>query len=456
MTSERGPAARPRAPAEALDALREQLGSISRPERPVEWALQSYRVGLACAESPSGSPDANLREALRHYEEAGSVLTARRAPIEHGRILNAAAAAHRYLGETATAVRLFEEATTLLEARGVDLECGAAWSNLGLALVDDGELDRAHDAFGRALQLVRGGTSQARRARIAILVNRAECAAAVGTPPALSDAVQDLHDAATLSDPVELPYHFGIACHTLGTVLLRQVEADGSQLGRRAALLEEAIHQFGCALGVLTRGAFPFAHALACMNVANAYVRRGDPSSLRRALASLEAAVEVLDPRLHSLVWREAYGRLETVHEELQSRDPRPSREAHFVALLATVGPDEQLAMVRDRLGALIDRPSALRIGALVELAKAVALQGSARPEVADAIVANEIAVLMDLPDQLLRDAMHAHVAAGASLERDVREAADRRLDLVIHQQLHGPQRVRVRDVLRENGWQRP
>lgn len=62
--------------------------------------------------------------------------------------------------------------------------------------------------------------------------------------------------------------------------------------------------------------------------------------------------------------------------------------------------------------------------------------------------------VLMELPDALLADALSALVAS--HLEQSGRERLNNLVDNVVQEVLHGPQRVRVRDILEHFGWQRP
>ncbi|MHB1712644.1 MAG: hypothetical protein ACYCV7_14810, partial [Acidimicrobiales bacterium] len=177
---------------EAIGVLRERLASVSRRQRPLDWAILSYRVGLATAELPTGSTGDNLRNALAHYEDAASVLTITRAPVEHARVLNAAGAAHRALGDPKRAERLFEEAANLIDGRGLDLEAGGTWSNLGLARTEAGDMAAALLAFDRALALLDASTPEGRRSRIAAFHNRSQARAASGGGDDLEAALADL------------------------------------------------------------------------------------------------------------------------------------------------------------------------------------------------------------------------------------------------------------------------
>jgi hypothetical protein len=66
------------------------------------------------------------------------------------------------------------------------------------------------------------------------------------------------------------------------------------------------------------------------------------------------------------------------------------------------------------------------------------------------------IAVLMELPDALLESALHAQLRAHGMLDPHDQRAADFILDEAINAKLFGPQRIRVRDILEEIGWDRP
>ncbi|MDP9070782.1 MAG: hypothetical protein M3N68_05765, partial [Actinomycetota bacterium] len=116
-----------------IEALQAQLAAAPRATRPYEHGSIAYRLGLAYAESPVGTPVENLRKALALYEVAGEVFNPRFDPVEHARVLNAAGASHRALGDRRKAAGLFEKAAALLEDKGRDDERAAALNNLGLA-----------------------------------------------------------------------------------------------------------------------------------------------------------------------------------------------------------------------------------------------------------------------------------------------------------------------------------
>jgi len=94
--------------------LEEQLAKASRGNKPYEHAALSYRLGLAYAES-TGTGGEGLRKALTHFDVAAAIFDPRFDPVEHARVLNAAGAAHRGLGNRKKAASLFEQAINLFE-----------------------------------------------------------------------------------------------------------------------------------------------------------------------------------------------------------------------------------------------------------------------------------------------------------------------------------------------------
>ena len=72
------------------------------------------------------------------------------------------------------------------------------------------------------------------------------------------------------------------------------------------------------------------------------------------------------------------------------------------------------------------------------------------------ATIRTVIPVLMELPETLLESALESQLAAHAMLDNHDQRAADFILDEAINALLFGPQRIRVRDILEEIGWERP
>ena len=137
---------------ESVAALRARFEATDRATDSLQWAANAYRLGMATAEQPTAHPQQNLQDALALYQQAAEVLTARRAPVEHARILNAAGSAHRMMGDPGTASRLFREALGLMAGKGVDVEEASVLNNLGLVLTEGGGLDDAVDAFTLSLE----------------------------------------------------------------------------------------------------------------------------------------------------------------------------------------------------------------------------------------------------------------------------------------------------------------
>ena len=66
------------------------------------------------------------------------------------------------------------------------------------------------------------------------------------------------------------------------------------------------------------------------------------------------------------------------------------------------------------------------------------------------------ITVLMELPEPVLESALRSLLRAHSMLDPHDQRAADFILDEAIQALLFGPQRIRVRDMLEDIGWDRP
>lgn len=256
---------------------------------------------------------------------------------------------------------------------------------------------------------------------------------------------------------------------------------DGGLAGR----IDEAISAFEQALGVLTEAAFPFQHAIARHSLAVAWERRGGPMDSARALAEVEAAMSIFDPRLHRPQWQAAADTLARLERKLEIVGPPKTRADHFARLLAAVSTDERARLLRDRLQRLATTPEIRCRRDLDELAAAFTRLGSEEHEAVEhevveheavgsereheaeheaareheaveyeTVMRSMIPVLMELPDLVLDSACASLAAAHRASGRA--EVFDETLDRVIHDLLHGPQRVRVRDLLTAAGWVRP
>ncbi len=434
----------------AIEDLEHRLQRTPKALRPHEHAALAYRLGLAHAESPEGSPEAGLRKALAYYDVAAAIFDPRFDPIEHARVLNGAGAARRALGDRAKAAELFERAAGLLEGRGRDDERAAVLNNLGLVLAELGRLDLAVAACDQAVDLFDTATPEGRRGRVATLHSRGMAHAATGTEEALEAALADHRRAASELDPEEAPYHQGLVSHSLGATYSALA---GLRPQERPRLLWEAVTAFQESLMVFTRIAFPFQYALVKHNLGLAWAGLGGTANLRRGLACFEDAVAVFDSRVHADAWRQSYASLERTDKELAERVPGLSRADHFAALLASAAPDERLALIRERLTRMLTLPAENRRW-LTELALA---SGRLGYDDALAVMEAELSVLIELPTEQLDAGLRARFDAHRRLEsEDARENADRALDQAVGNALQGPQRIAVRDFLYSLGWERP
>ena len=449
-----------------IQGLEKQLRNTSRASRPYEYAAVSYRLGLAYAESPLGSPQEGLRKALACFEEAAAIFDPRYDPTEHARVLNAAGSAHRSLGNRTKAVSLFEQAAELLEGKDRDGERAAALNNVGLVRTELGEPDRAVEAFDLAADLFDTTTADGRRGRVATLHNRGQAHASQGTEEGLEAALADYEEARSDLDADDAPYHYGLVHHSIGVTCSAlasmhapppgadapDAETAAAEAEVRRQFLGEAIRGFDESLQIFTRVAFPYQHALAKHNLALAYAALGGVTNLRRALASAEDAVAILDTRLHADAWRQAFATLERIEKALGAVAPPMSRTAHFVNLAADLRRDDRMELVKERLFRLYALPDHGRVP-LTELAVATASLGEGR---ARGIIEAELSLMMEMPKDVQEVNLLAIWDAHRQLEGEARELADAELDQAIGDALGGPQRVFVRDFLYARGWERP
>ena len=435
----------------SIEALEKQLATTSRATRPHEHAVLAYRLGLAHAESPSGNPAEGLRRALAFYDVAAAIFDPRFEPLQHARVLNAAGAAHRGLGDRRKAAELFEKAVALFAQGGNDNERAAAYNNLGLSQTEMGQPAAGVEAFDAALPLFDAYAEEGKRGIISTLHNRGQAHTALGTEDGLEAALADFEEARGMIDPDANPLHHGMVEHSVGVTCsaLARLSADG-----RSAFLQEGIRAFNNSLQVFTRTAFPYYHALVKHNLGLAYEAQGGTANLRRALSCFEDALAVLDPRLHADAWKQAYASLERVEKALQGPFPGMGRVEHLAALLAVVGLDERMVLVRERIFRLLAQPAPRDMTTMAELARAIGLLSydDAR-KVYEAVMK----LVIELPQDTQRVSLQAIISGHAEIaDEEARETADRALDQAIGDALGGPQRVAVRDFLQAEGWERP
>lgn len=448
-----GPSNHGASPAEVVAALEEQFRAITRGHDPLGWAVAAYRLGLAKAEQPTGDPRQNLAGALGLFEQAAEVLDESRAPVEHARILNAAGSAHRMLGDTATALRLFRNSADLLAGRGVESEEASVLSNLGVALTEIGRLDDAITAFAAAIEKLPAETDEHVRTRLATEHNLAQAHAATGTDDGFARAIEILQRAVVEAGSVEAPMHLGMIWHTLGVTLKARHGQPGDRNGQSSADVDEAIAAFERSLTIFTSVGFPFQHAIAKHNLGHALATRDDLPSLQRALVCYEDSLNIFDPRLHQTHWQEAYRNADALDQKLQTLSPGASRSDHTASHAGALDEVERLAFIRQRFVQLERLPAEQRLQRLTEFSYAVITQPA---ESFVATLRTMISTLMELPDGMLQATLQAQLAAHAMLEAGDRRACDFVLDEAINLLLFGPQRIRVRDILTDIGWERP
>ena len=443
-----------RLPAQAIDDFEAALAAVSLAEAPDEWALAGYRLAVARSEAASRPED--IDQALEMLERAARILTADRAPVEHGRILTAAANCHRARGRAGVALQLFIQAAELLAPRSPVSEHASALINVGLAYGEAGQPTAAIEALDRAVDLVAarkatvpgndGGSTDDEEGRLlgAALINRAQARQSLGTDEDLEAAVEDYRAAAAALPAASL--QAGMATHGLGAAVLELCRRGSASRGPH-----DAVSAFEQSLGVLAYTSFPFHHAVARHSLALAYEARGQSGDLARALNSAHAAIAVFDPRLHTSHWRTAHATLARLEAALDDADPSTGRASHVARLLAATDETEREQLLRDRLLRVASLPPAGMDADLDALVGSLAELGL---EDYRLVLRSLIGVLMELPDRLLEAACETLCRVHAG--HDSTEVLDETLDGVITDRLFGPQRVRVRDLLEANGWVRP
>lgn len=430
---------------ETIESLRGQVARYPLDEFPVEYATVQFNLALALAESPEGDVVENRKKSIEAHAEALRVFSADSYPIQRGRVLTALGAVERDLGLAQIARDRFEEATRVLEGLDAPPEFGAATNNLGLAETDLGRFDNAISAFGKALEAFK--VERYKRQHATSLINRGMAFSKTATPDGIDKAIEDYRAAAQLVEPTDASYVYALAHHSLGVALL-------GKPGARVEFLAEAIRSLDTSLTVFTRSAYPFQHALTKNNLGVAYeeIAPNDPTSLRRAQARFEEALILLDPRIHKEQWHEINANLARVAEKLANLTGSDSRVEHFVDLLAAISPPEQLDLLRFRLRSFLAMPEPHRTQALAMLDDAIV---SAPPEPLIGITKAWLQVLMEQPhDELevgLRSRQSAHDRVDGRRLRDASTAIEQALG-----HLEVIQRVRVRDILTDLGYQRP
>ncbi len=430
-------------------SLEGDLAAIDLAADPDGWALTAYRLAVARSELASNRHD--LVGSVDLLEKAARILTAERAPLEHGRIQTALGNCRRAAGRSDLAAEAFDQAAELLTGRTGEAEQAAALVNVGLARAEIGDGAGSLAALDQAISLLADvDGEEAARMRGAALLNRAQAHQSLGSDSDL-EAARDDYRSAVATLPPESPQS-GMAHHGLGTALLEQARRSAGS----SALVDQALGAFDQSLAVFTANSFPFQHAIVRHSLAVAHRHRSqtvdsepEPAllDLARAAHHSELAGQMFDPRLHPGQWRAAN---RTVTEIEAALAPR-SRTRAVVDLLAATDDDERRAILRDRLVPMVDWPEVRVTADLAGLAAALTeLSVDSYRLVAESV----IAVLMELPDRILETACRSLVAANAASAHP--DGYNKALDDAIQARLFGPQRVRVRDLLEAAGWERP
>ena len=434
----------------AIRSLESQLRATSKASQPFQHAAIAYRLGLAYAEYPTGPLDESLRRALACYDTAASLFDPRFDPVEHARVVNAAGAAHRSLGNIDQAGELFQRAVSLMEKHGRPDERAAALNNLGLTRASQGKAAEAIEHFTAAIELFDRTAPDGQRGWVAALLNRGQARVAAGGEARMRAALDDYNLALPEVDAGEAAYHYGLLYFSIGVadMALASLVPDEAM-----PLLEEAADTFAESLTVFTRTEFPFQHALAKYNLGHAVERLDGVANLRLALACYEDALAALDTRLHTTQRELALTSLMRVEERLAEWAPTPGRAHHFVSLVADAVPEDRVPLMRERLLRYLALPEPTRHKALLELALAEYWTGQERARV---LIEAELGVLVNLPNEFLQVSLEARLAALRLLSPEDAEVADRAFDDAVGAQLGLPQRLFVRDVLYARGWERP
>jgi len=421
---------------ERVAELRRALEACSPASDRDEWAYAAFRLGTALAET-AGSNE-TLQEPIRLLGEASKVFSADRAPVEHGRIATVLGSCFRRVGKPDAALRSMETAAQLLRGRVSMAEHAAAESNLATALMESGNLNDAliHAEIAvRELSFIESPTDADERSLIAALFNRGLIRQSLGSDP--DETLADFRSVIKLGSSDDAILQRGMAHHAIGVLHKARKEH------------AEALSEFAIASNLLSPASFPMQHAICRFNMGITYEALGTLPDLRLALRELSVALTIFDQRLHTSQRSVTLEARTRVIDALVASNPEMSISDHQAKMLLESGGDARLTMLREILGGLEPLPRDVRSGLLLDLFDSIVAIKECKQ-----LLSVVIPVLMEFPDAVLSDAMSALVAALQEHPRQLE--ISRELDDVVHAVLHGPQRVRVRDILEYFGWQRP
>ncbi len=421
---------------ERVAELRRALEACSPASDRDEWAYAAFRLGTALAET-AGSNE-TLQEPIRLLGEASKVFSADRAPVEHGRIATVLGSCFRRVGKPDAALRSMETAAQLLRGRVSTAEHAAAESNLATALMESGNLNdaliHAENAV-RELSSIESPTDADERSLIAALFNRGLIRQSLGGDP--DETLADFRLVIKLGSSDDAILQRGMAHHAIGVLHKARKE------------YSESLREFAIASNLLSPTSFPMQHAICRFNMGITYEALGTLPDLRLALRELSVALTIFDQRLHASQRSVTLEARTRVIDALVASNPEMSISDHQAKMLLESGGDARLTMLREILGGLEPLPRDVRSGLLLDFFDSIVAIKECKQ-----LLSVVIPVLMEFPDTVLSDAMSALVAALQEHPRQLE--ISRELDEVVHAVLHGPQRVRVRDILEYFGWRRP
>ncbi|MBA2387257.1 MAG: hypothetical protein H0V69_09210 [Acidimicrobiia bacterium] len=435
----------------AIVRLEAELGATRKETNPYEHALVAHRLGLAYAETVSGQPQERLRRALACFDVAATLLDPRFHPIEHARVLTAAGSSRRSLGDPAAALGLFRRAAELAAGRVNADEAAAMANNVGLALLELGDVDGAIDQFDVAVAGFGTDSPDGRRGRTSALHNRGLSRAASGRPADLTVALCDYDDAVAGVAFDEAPLHHGLVQHSRAVAASALADAETGP-DRAQAWREAAIEAFTAALDIFGWPDHAAQHGIASFNLGRMWARSDDVDELRRALLCFEDAVTAFDPRHQATPWRQAYDSLLAIEARLAPDHAGWSRVDHLLALL-DADPQGAQRLMRGRLARWLPLPTAARDGALTAFVGAALRDGG---DVGAGALVLLLSAVMELPVEAQSAALDALLAVRAEADENGREAIDRLVDRAVGEAVVGPQRVFVRDHLVAGGFERP
>ncbi|MCA0243450.1 MAG: helix-turn-helix transcriptional regulator [Proteobacteria bacterium] len=308
---------------EAVACSQEALKERSRGAMPLEWAATQHSLGftLRCL-GQRDSGNVRLEAAARALREALKERTQARVPLDWARSLNVLgttlaiwARREASLARYAEAVAAYREALRAFSAAATPMDWSTTQCNLGIALSAIGEhqvgeagiatLRESIAAFRAALSVLTVEAHAPSWARVhhnlggvlRFLGVRLDGAAAVEH---LQDAVASMRAALSVHTRDRFPMHWAAGQNDLATALLCLGERSDAATARAA--FEGAVSALDSASRERTRERVPIDWATTQADRAAALFalarHADDRDAAQEALASCQAALEILDPSL--------------------------------------------------------------------------------------------------------------------------------------------------------------